>query len=250
MPPGGYHGDMPPNHHRHPEDMHRMEGPYQGRTYPLPHHDMPPQGRESISPEMGDMGRRRDGQPYPSGPDDTNPPLDATERRPERLMRGHGMPPGAPPRDSYEPHPGHPYRERGDRGDRGGVNSGDRGSDRGSSRRLNRDEFTELDQFAEWSSSRQHLDPSSAVGKNRSRRKLDPSLRNDSLSSDPSDCVRPPPPKPHKHRRGKQKRQASLSSSEDEIQTTPECTSCDEHEIESESVSEKGMCFSSCVVVL
>ncbi len=52
----------------------------------------------------------------------------------------------------------------------------------------------------------QHLDPSSAAtgGKStRSRRKLDPMFRNDSLSSDPSDCVRPPPPKPHKHKKGK-----------------------------------------------
>ena len=64
-----------------------------------------------------------------------------------------------------------------------------------------------------------------------------------SLSSDPSDCVRPPPPKPHKHKKGKRFRQASLSSSDDEIVTTPECTSCDEPEIESESVSEKGMLF-------
>ncbi len=38
-----------------------------------------------------------------------------------------------------------------------------------------------------------------------------------------------------------QQRQASLSSSDEEIQTTPECTSCDEPEIESESVSEKGV---------
>ena len=66
-------------------------------------------------------------------------------------------------------------------------------------------------------------------------------LRNDSLSSDPSDCVvRPPPPKPYKHRKGKNKqRRTSFSSSDDELQTTPDCTSGDEQDIE--SVSEKGM---------
>lgn len=90
-----------------------------------------------------------------------------------------------------------------------------------------------------------HLDPSSASGKggkgNTSRRKVETMLRNDSLSSDQSECVRPPPPKPHKHRsKNKQRRQHSLSSSDDEIRSTPECTSCDDGEIESESVSEKG----------
>ena len=72
-------------------------------------------------------------------------------------------------------------------------------------------------------------------------------LRNDSLSSDPSDCVvRPPPPKPYKHRRGRNKqRRTSFSSSDDELQTTPDCTSGDEQDIESESVSEKGEHFLS-----
>ena len=91
------------------------------------------------------------------------------------------------------------------------------------------------------SDKKQHLDPSSAGGRTRNnRKKLESMLRNDSLSSDPSDCVRPPPPKPHKHRRGKKQRQQSLSSSEDEIQSTPECSSCEELDMESESVSEKG----------
>ncbi|XP_014673637.1 PREDICTED: regulating synaptic membrane exocytosis protein 2-like [Priapulus caudatus] len=92
-----------------------------------------------------------------------------------------------------------------------------------------------------------HLDPSSASaksykgGNSTSRRKVETMLRNDSLSSDQSECVRPPPPKPHKHRsKNKQRRQHSLSSSDDEIRSTPECTSCDDGEIESESVSEKG----------
>lgn len=86
----------------------------------------------------------------------------------------------------------------------------------------------------------QHLDPSSAAKNARQKRRMEAMMRTDSLSSDPSDCVRPPPPKPHKHRRNKTRRQNSLSSSEEEIQTTPECTSGDEQEIESESVSEKG----------
>ncbi|XP_067665967.1 regulating synaptic membrane exocytosis protein 2-like isoform X8 [Haliotis asinina] len=89
---------------------------------------------------------------------------------------------------------------------------------------------------------KQHLDPSSAASRTtrNNRKKLESMLRNDSLSSDPSDCVRPPPPKPHKHKRGKKQRQHSLSSSDDEIRSTPECSSCEEQEIESESVSEKG----------
>lgn len=89
---------------------------------------------------------------------------------------------------------------------------------------------------------KQHLDPSSAGGRTRNnRKKLESMLRNDSLSSDPSDCVRPPPPKPHKHKRGKKQRQQSLSSSEEEIQSTPDCSSGEEVDLESESVSEKGM---------
>ena len=91
----------------------------------------------------------------------------------------------------------------------------------------------------------QHLDPSSAAAKTskRNRQKVESMLRNDSLSSDPSDCPRPPPPKPHKHRKGKKQRQRSLSSSDDEIRSTPDCSSCEEPEIESESVSEKGETF-------
>ncbi|XP_076044393.1 rab3 interacting molecule isoform X2 [Oratosquilla oratoria] len=80
------------------------------------------------------------------------------------------------------------------------------------------------------------------------RRRLDPVMRNDSMSSDQSEIVahRPPPPRPHKPRsRGSTKRQQprqqrSLSSSDDEIRSTPDCTSCEEHEAESESISEKG----------
>lgn len=106
---------------------------------------------------------------------------------------------------------------------------------------------------------RHHLDPSSAAASSRNtrsnRRKLESMLRNDSLSSDPSDCVvRPPPPKPYKHRRGRNKhRRASFSSSDDEMQTTPDCTSGDEPELESESVSEKGkkiICCSMCILIL
>uniref|UniRef100_A0A8C2BTG0 Regulating synaptic membrane exocytosis 2 n=1 Tax=Cyprinus carpio TaxID=7962 RepID=A0A8C2BTG0_CYPCA len=85
----------------------------------------------------------------------------------------------------------------------------------------------------------QHLDPVSAVRKNK-REKMDSMLRNDSLSSDQSESVRPPPPKPHKTKRGGKMRQVSLSSSEEELATTPEYTSCEDVEIESESVSEKG----------
>uniref|UniRef100_A0A8C5E662 Regulating synaptic membrane exocytosis 2 n=1 Tax=Gouania willdenowi TaxID=441366 RepID=A0A8C5E662_GOUWI len=84
-----------------------------------------------------------------------------------------------------------------------------------------------------------HLDPSSAVRKTK-REKMESMLRNDSLSSDQSESVRPPPPKPHKNKKSGKMRQVSLSSSEEELATTPEYTSCEDVEIESESVSEKG----------
>lgn len=159
------------------------------------------------------------------------------ELRPERLMRGHhGGPPTKHIADSYSDQYGSSPKS-------GGGGDGRPGTQQQHGRL--RDDYSEQERYPPDRSPRQsqHLDPSSAVAKTaRTRRKLESMLRNDSLSSDPSDCVRPPPPKPHKHKKGKKQRQASLSSSDDEIQTTPECTSCDEQEIESESVSEKGRC--------
>uniref|UniRef100_A0A8D0HF87 Regulating synaptic membrane exocytosis 1 n=1 Tax=Sphenodon punctatus TaxID=8508 RepID=A0A8D0HF87_SPHPU len=85
------------------------------------------------------------------------------------------------------------------------------------------------------------LDPSSAILIQKAKReKMETMLRNDSLSSDQSESVRPSPPKPHRPKRGGKKRQMSVSSSEEEGASTPEYTSCDYVEIESESVSEKG----------
>lgn len=85
-----------------------------------------------------------------------------------------------------------------------------------------------------------HLDPSSAMLRNK-RDKMDSMLRNDSLSSDQSESVRPPPPRPHRSRRiGKLRTMGSFSSSEEELATTPEYTSCEDVELESESISEKG----------
>nr|XP_045013058.1 regulating synaptic membrane exocytosis protein 1 isoform X32 [Jaculus jaculus] len=85
------------------------------------------------------------------------------------------------------------------------------------------------------------LDPSSAVLMRKAKReKVETMLRNDSLSSDQSESVRPSPPKPHRSRRGGKKRQMSVSSSEEEGVSTPEYTSCEDVELESESVSEKG----------
>nr|XP_034965529.1 regulating synaptic membrane exocytosis protein 1 isoform X18 [Zootoca vivipara] len=85
------------------------------------------------------------------------------------------------------------------------------------------------------------LDPSSAILSRKAKReKMETMLRNDSLSSDQSESVRPSPPKPHRSKRGGKKRQMSVSSSEEEGASTPEYTSCDDVEIESESVSEKG----------
>eukprot|EP00079_Xenopus_tropicalis_P035473 XP_017949244.1 PREDICTED: regulating synaptic membrane exocytosis protein 1 isoform X6 [Xenopus tropicalis] len=85
------------------------------------------------------------------------------------------------------------------------------------------------------------LDPSSALlTRKATREKMETMLRNDSLSSDQSESVRPSPPKPHRSKRGGKKRQMSVSSSDDEGASTPEYTSCEDAEIESESVSEKG----------
>ncbi|KAK2719048.1 regulating synaptic membrane exocytosis protein 1-like isoform X2 [Artemia franciscana] len=89
------------------------------------------------------------------------------------------------------------------------------------------------------------------------RRKLSESegMRNDSLSSDQSENMRPPPPKPFRQRArvpsqnlmdtssnnmGRRPRRRSLSSSEEELRSTSGGTSCDDYEVESESVSEKG----------
>nr|KAF6507644.1 regulating synaptic membrane exocytosis 1 [Rousettus aegyptiacus] len=85
------------------------------------------------------------------------------------------------------------------------------------------------------------LDPGSAVLLRKAKReKVETMLRNDSLSSDQSESVRPSPPKPHRSKRGGKKRQMSVSSSEEEGVSTPEYTSCEDVELESESVSEKG----------
>ncbi|CAL1578535.1 unnamed protein product [Knipowitschia caucasica] len=67
------------------------------------------------------------------------------------------------------------------------------------------------------------------------REKAESMLRNDSLSSDQSESLRPPPPRPYKAKRGG-KRQTSMSSSEDEGGSTPEYSSCEEID----SVSERG----------
>ncbi|XP_064343079.1 regulating synaptic membrane exocytosis protein 1 isoform X45 [Camelus dromedarius] len=85
------------------------------------------------------------------------------------------------------------------------------------------------------------LDPGAAVLVRKAKReKVETLLRNDSLSSDQSESVRPSPPKPHRAKRGGKKRQMSVSSSEEEGVSTPEYTSCEDVELESESVSEKG----------
>uniref|UniRef100_A0A8C7JWE4 Regulating synaptic membrane exocytosis 1 n=1 Tax=Oncorhynchus kisutch TaxID=8019 RepID=A0A8C7JWE4_ONCKI len=75
------------------------------------------------------------------------------------------------------------------------------------------------------------------------REKAESMLRNDSLSSDQSESLRPPPPRPYKSKRGAGKRQTSVSSSEEEGGTTPEYSSCEDAEIE--SASERGETGSS-----
>lgn len=77
--------------------------------------------------------------------------------------------------------------------------------------------------------------------KRTKRDKAESMLRNDSLSSDQSESLRPPPPRPYKSKRGLGaggKRQTSVSSSEEDGGTTPEYSSCEDAEIE--SVSERG----------
>ncbi|XP_067384829.1 regulating synaptic membrane exocytosis protein 1-like isoform X27 [Channa argus] len=84
--------------------------------------------------------------------------------------------------------------------------------------------------------------PGQGPGVRRTKReKAESMLRNDSLSSDQSESLRPPPPRPYKSKRGLGsggKRQTSVSSSEEEGGTTPEYSSCEDAEIE--SVSERG----------
>ncbi|MED6289767.1 hypothetical protein CHARACLAT_006379 [Characodon lateralis] len=95
------------------------------------------------------------------------------------------------------------------------------------------------------------LGPESGLGqgvgvKRTKRDKAESMLRNDSLSSDQSESLRPPPPRPYKSKRGLGaggKRQTSVSSSEEEGGTTPEYSSCEDVEIE--SVSERGELFYS-----
>lgn len=65
---------------------------------------------------------------------------------------------------------------------------------------------------------------------------------NESFSSDQSECVRPSPPRHHRPRLrgGRQFRMyKSLSSSEDEVRSTPELSTEDDFDLESESISEK-----------
>ncbi|XP_056617311.1 regulating synaptic membrane exocytosis protein 1 isoform X3 [Triplophysa dalaica] len=99
----------------------------------------------------------------------------------------------------------------------------------------------ELREPQEWDRKLQpsHLDPGSAALLRKSKRqKAESMLRNDSLSSDQSESLRPPPPRPYKSKRGGNKRQMSVSSSEEEGGSTPEYTSCEDVEIE--SISERG----------
>uniref|UniRef100_A0A3B4BUQ9 Regulating synaptic membrane exocytosis 1a n=1 Tax=Pygocentrus nattereri TaxID=42514 RepID=A0A3B4BUQ9_PYGNA len=99
----------------------------------------------------------------------------------------------------------------------------------------------ELREPPEWGRKLQpsHLEPGSAAMLRKTKReKAESMLRNDSLSSDQSESLRPPPPRPYKSKRGSNKRQMSVSSSEEEGGSTPEYTSCEDVDIE--SVSERG----------
>uniref|UniRef100_A0A4W4FV09 Regulating synaptic membrane exocytosis 1 n=1 Tax=Electrophorus electricus TaxID=8005 RepID=A0A4W4FV09_ELEEL len=91
----------------------------------------------------------------------------------------------------------------------------------------------------DWNS-KGHLEPKSMALLHKTKReKAAESFRKDSsLSSDQSECLRPPPPRAYRPKRGLNKRQMSISSSEEEGGSTPEYTSCEDVEIE--SMSEKG----------
>ncbi|KAF4073569.1 hypothetical protein AMELA_G00244760 [Ameiurus melas] len=65
---------------------------------------------------------------------------------------------------------------------------------------------------------------------------MDGVMRTDSLSSDQSDSMRPA----RSRRSGRFRAAGSFSSSEEEINTTPEYTSCEDVELECESFGEKG----------
>ncbi|XP_063041989.1 regulating synaptic membrane exocytosis protein 2-like [Engraulis encrasicolus] len=88
-----------------------------------------------------------------------------------------------------------------------------------------------------------HLDPSSAMRRGGTARQdgaVDGILRNDSLSSDQSESVvRPSPPRLRSKRTGRMRQTGSFSSSEEELATTPEYTSCDDVDLESESVAQE-----------
>lgn len=98
-----------------------------------------------------------------------------------------------------------------------------------------------------------HRTPAATAPISLRRARLDTGVwRGDSQSSEQSEAINVraglanhhhPPSKHHKHKRASAKthrQHRSPSSSEEEIRSTPECTSCEELEMESESFSEKG----------
>lgn len=99
--------------------------------------------------------------------------------------------------------------------------------------------------------SMRHLEPRTSTSSSfpGSRQQMMDPVRTDSVNSDPSDCSGRPHKSHHARRTNRHKRHSSASSSDDGTQTTPEGTSCDEVEIESESISEKGQ-SQSCRVQL
>ena len=184
-----------------------------------------------------------------------------TDRRPDRLMKGEGR--------HYSPSSHHHQQQHEERNVYSNVSAANVGSNHKSTRSVspNKPRIGEqtvasgaaaVELTNDTRRQQHHLDPNTAAtaasvarttarncggnsNSSSSRRRLESMLRNDSLSSDPSDCTRPPPPRPHKHKVNKRLRQFSLSSSEDDLPTTSECTSCEEQEIESESISERGI---------
>ncbi|XP_033116026.1 regulating synaptic membrane exocytosis protein 2-like isoform X3 [Anneissia japonica] len=236
---GNFHDD------RFPDEQFPEQLPYQNQQRIRGHRDHRYPGPGNITPindrneERGRIGPHRGerhGPPAPSEKGQHPPGHQPRERTPVGIPRSP-----APDRKKYvERHPPKP------------ASAADGGNYRSSLSRLppSPQHPSTIDPVIDIQNSieaqersndnvpKQHLDPSSAAKSSNKQKEC--MIRNDSLSSDQSEHVRPPPPKPHKKTKAmrKPRQTSSPSSSEEEIRSTPECTSCDD--VESESVSEKG----------
>lgn len=80
-----------------------------------------------------------------------------------------------------------------------------------------------------------------------------PEYRNDSFSSEQSSSMEVSGGKKHRRAAGMSKKsgpqpQRSFSSSDDELRSTPECTSCEEHEAEKGERSNQQASYNNCLL--